>query len=620
MKNRKDKGSKKKNEGFRAFLDKAVRILSYAKPYWKTLILLLVISIGLSAISVVNPYLIKLLIDDILIAKNYSLLVALMLVFVFIFFLKTIVGIFHSYKSQWLAENIVLGVKRKLFSHLERLDLNFFSKKKLGDILVRLDDDVYSIEDFIGILIDDILMNVLTGSFILGICLYLNWKVTLSALCFFPFYVVSQKYFGEKVKKQRHKLIKLSANFLSFLQEAIISIRAIKAFVLEKLELDKYTKKSRRLIKEDLNLTLIEGYSGAVVGLITFTPLLIILWYGGFKVITGALTIGSLMALYTYVGKLFGPVSTLGSLNVAIQSTMVSVNRVFELLDKKPKIKEKADAKVLKGIKGLIKFKDVVFHYNPREPVLQRISFQIKPGEKVGLIGASGSGKSTIANLVCRFYDPVAGRIMLDGTDLKDLKISFLRSNIGIVSQETILFNTTIMENLRLGSLKAKKEDIVRAAKLARIHDFITSLEKGYSTMVGERGVNLSGGQKQRLSIARTILKNPKIIILDEATSSLDSESELQIQEALENVTKDRTTIIIAHRLSTIKNVDKIIVLKDHSIAEIGSFKELMQKKGVFYKFYQAQFQKSGTRLAAGTFNIRKERPALSPPGQEVPK
>ncbi|MCK4669884.1 MAG: ABC transporter ATP-binding protein [Nanoarchaeota archaeon] len=594
---------KRKTKGF---INKTFRIVEYAKPFKKTLILLFVISVGLSAISIVNPYLIKLLIDDVFIAKDYSLLVVLMFVFILIFFLNTIVGIFHSYKSQQLAENIVLGVKRRLFEHIERLDLGFFSRKKLGDILVRLDDDVYGVEDFIGILIDDILMNVLTGGFILGICLFINWKVTLSALCFFPFYVLSQKYFGEKVKKQRKKLLKLSSNFLSFLQESMVSIRAIKVFVLEKLALKKYTKQSKRLIKEDLKLTLIEGYSGSIVGLITFTPLLIILWYGGFKVITGALTIGSLMALYTYIGKLFGPVSSLGSLNIAIQSTMVSVNRVFEFLDTKPKIKEKKNAKILKDMKGHIEFKNVVFNYNPKEPVLQDINFDIKPGEKVGLIGPSGSGKSTIANMLCRFYDPVSGKVTLDGVDVKDLKIDFLRSKIGIVSQETILFNTTIKENLRLGNHRATKDDIIKAAKLANIHDFIMSLEKGYNTMVNERGVNLSSGQKQRLSIARTILKDPKIIILDEATSSLDSQSELKIQEALENVTRGKTTLIIAHRLSTIKNVDKIIVLKDHTLTEIGSFDVLMKKKGIFYRYYQAQFGRSNKRvkdLAQSTSN-----------------
>jgi len=515
----------------------------------------------------------------------------LMLFFIFIIFLKTIVGIFFSYQAEKLEENVVLSVKRQLFAHLEKLDMGFFYNKQLGDILVRLDDDVYGIESFIGILIDDILMNVLTGTFILIICFMINWKVTLSCLAFFPFYIVTQKYFGEKIKKQRKKLVEISAGFLSFMQESFISIKTIKTFVLENLKLKKYTRTSRRLIREDLKLNLLESYSGAIVGLITFTPLLIILWYGGFKVITGALTVGSLMALYSYIGKLFGPISELGSINVAIQSTMVSVDRVFEFLDRKSKIRDKPNAMEVKNVKGKIEFKDVSFYYNKAEPVLEDVTFSAKPGESIGLVGPSGSGKSTVANMIGRFFDPVEGKILLDGKDLKDLKVESLRSNIGIVSQETVLFNASIKENLRLGNLKATDKQIIQAAKLANIHDFIMSLKKGYNTKVGERGVNLSGGQKQRLSIARTILKNPKILILDEATSSLDTESEQKIQDAMDYIMKGRTTFIIAHRLSTIHNVNRIFVLKDHTIAEAGTFDELMAKKGIFHHYYNIQFK-----------------------------
>ena len=590
------------------FLKKAIRIVRYAKPFWKIFLVLFIITIVLSLLEIVNPYLIKILIDDIFIAKNYGLLVTLMLFFVFIFFLKTIVGIFFAYQAEKLEENVVLSVKRQLFAHLEKLDMGFFYNKQLGDILVRLDDDVYGIESFIGILIDDILMNVLTGTFILVICFMINWKVTLSCLAFFPFFVITQKYFGNKIKKQRKKLIEISASFLSFMQESFISIKTIKTFVLENLKLKRYTRTSRRLIREDLKLNLLESYSGAVVGLITFTPLLIILWYGGFKVITGALTVGSLMALYSYIGKLFGPISELGSINVAIQSTMVSVDRVFEFLDKKSKIQEKPNAKELKNVKGRIDFKEVSFYYNKAEPVLEDVTFTAKSGDSIGLVGPSGSGKSTIANMIGRFFDPVKGKILIDGKDLKDVKVESLRKNIGIVSQETVLFNTSIRENLRLGNLKATDKQIIQAAKLANIHDFIMSLKKGYNTKIGERGVNLSGGQKQRLSIARTILKNPKILILDEATSSLDTESEQKIQEAMNYIMKGRTTLIIAHRLSTIHNVKKIIVLKNHTIAEMGTFDDLMAKKGIFYHYYNIQFKDQN--------NYNQEQPVGGQEGQ----
>ena len=519
--------------------------------------MLFILSVILSAFNVINPYLVKILIDDILIAKNYKLLVALMSFFIFVFIIRTVIGIFHAYQAVALEENIVLDVKKDLFQHLEQLDMQFYHKRKIGDILTRLADDVYSIESFLGILIDQILMNVLMGGFILAICLHLNWRVTLASLTFFPILILTQKYYGKRIKKSRKKVIEKSADLLSFMQEIIISIKMIQAFVLEKFNLDQYLKKSRNLIRKELKLTLLSSYAGAAAGFITFVPLIIILWYGGFNVMEGTLTVGSLIALYTYVGRLFGPVSSLGSVNVSIQSTLVSVDRVFEFMDKKPKVYNKKNAIPLRSVKGKIEFRNVNFQYDKDEPVLNNINLSISPGETIGLIGPSGSGKSTLANMIARFYDPVNGQILLDGKNLKDLKIESLRKAIGIVSQQNILFNTSIKENIKFGDENATDEDIIRAAKLANIHDFITTLKEGYDTIVGDRGVRLSGGQQQRISIARAILKNPKIVILDEATSSLDTESEQKIQLALENVTRGRTTVIIAHRLSTIKNVEQ---------------------------------------------------------------
>lgn len=572
-----------------SFYKKAIRIMSFAAPYWGIILWLFFISIFLTGLSLVSPYLVKILIDDILIRKDYTLLYYLMLLFVALFFLKSFVQIYTTYQTTLLAENIIFDVKKKLFRHLENLDLGFFYSKKIGDILIRLDDDVYGIESFIGIVIDSILMNLLTTAFILGICLYLNWQVTVASLTFFPFYVVSQKYFGKIVKKKKQVLVNKASDLLSFLQENITSIQAIKSFVLENVELEKYKRKNTGLIKLNLDLSLLQSYSGTIVGLITFTPLIIILWYGSFKVIEGAISVGALMALYTYIGKLFGPVSELGSINIAVQSTMVSVNRVFNFLDTQPKVVEKRNAMILKEVKGAIDFSHVKFSYIPTEQVLKDVTFSIKPGQSVGLVGPSGAGKTTVANLIARFFDTTNGRITLDGKDIRDIQLASLRKNIGYVSQETILFNATIKDNIRLGKLHATDEEIEQAARLANIHDFIVSLKKKYMMMIGERGVNLSGGQKQRISIARTILKDPKIIILDEATSSLDSESEQKIQEALDYATKGKTTIIIAHRLSTIKNVDKIIFLQGGIVAEEGSFNQLLQKRGLFFQFYRTQ-------------------------------
>lgn len=466
-------------------------------------------------------------------------------------------------------------------------------------MLYRLDEDVYSIDDFINIVVNVILLESLTAIFILAITLRLNWQVTVASLGFFPFYLIAQHYYGEKIKRQKERLVQRSSDLLSFLEENISSIAAIKAFVLEAAKLHEFQKKNRKLIRLDLRMDLLESYSSTVVATITFIPLLLILWFGSVKVMAGVLTIGSLIAIYTYISKLFEPISTLGSVNVGIQSAMVSIDRVFKVVDAKAKIHDKPDARVLQTVKGDVMFKDVAFQYNPDEPLLQQVNFHMGPGDIVGLVGASGSGKTTIGNLLCRFFDPTKGSISLDGADLRDIKLDSLRRNVGVVSQESILFNTTIRNNISFGIKNVSEADIIRAAKLANIHDFITGLEKGYDTMVGDRGVRLSGGEKQRISIARVLLRNPPILILDEPTSALDSVSETKVKKAIEYATKGRTTLVIAHRLSTIRNADKIIVLKEGRIKEQGTFMQLMHKRGAFYHYYQAQHGLASSRASS---------------------
>ena len=581
---------------FKRFLAKSWRIMRYAKPYSHMVILLFVITGLLSILSLAGPYLIKILLDDILPYKSLGLLLQLMSIFILIFVIKTLVGIWHSYQTTKLVENMVLDVKTELFQHIEDLDLGFYHSKSVGDILYRLDEDVYSIDSFIDLIIDTVLLNVLTAIFILIITFNLNWKVTLMSLGFFPFYVIAQKYFGEKLRKQKERVIIKLTDMLSFLEENITGITAIKSFALETKKLGEYTDKSKKIIRMNLRMDLMESFSEAVVGIITFIPLIIILWYGSIQVIAGVLTIGSLIAIYTYIGKLFEPIASLGSINVALQTTLVSVNRVFQFMDTKTKIKEKPNAVELKTPAGHIEFKKVSFTYAHGEPVLENVSFEIKPGQMVGLVGPSGSGKTTIGNLLFRFFDPASGAVTIDGIDLRDLKIKSIRDAIGIVSQESVLFNTTMKENIKFGNPNASNADVVRAAKLAHLHDFITRQKKGYESKVGARGVKLSGGEKQRISIARVFLKNPKILILDEATSSLDSESEYLIQQALQRVTEGRTTLVIAHRLSTIRNANAILVLKDQKIREQGSFAQLMKKKGLFYYFYKTQFAKAAVK------------------------
>jgi ABC-type multidrug transport system fused ATPase/permease subunit len=365
----------------------------------------------------------------------------------------------------------------------------------------------------------------------------------------------------------------------------------IKLFTQEEDELSREKFKAKEVMGMNLDLALTSGVASALSGLFIGGCLIFILWYGSYQVIIGALSIGSLVAIYTYIARLFGPVGALTGLNVALQTTMVSAERVFEFLDVKPHVEDKTGARPIDKVEGEIDFQNVCFGYDDCEaPILEKINFSIKPGESIGLVGPSGTGKTTLVQLITRFYDPTSGRVLLDGIDLQDIKLRSLRRHIGMVTQDIVLFNASIRENIVYGKPNASGIEIVQAAKIAGIHEYIISLDKGYKTELGERGLRLSQGQRQRIALARVVLKNPKIFLLDEATASLDSESEMQIQKAITQVMKGRTSIVIAHRLATIQSVDRIFVLEGKELVEEGTFEDLMDKKGRFHEIYMAQF------------------------------
>ncbi|MFO7872191.1 MAG: ABC transporter ATP-binding protein [Candidatus Undinarchaeales archaeon] len=561
--------------------------MSYSKAHKWNFVVLFILTILISGIALVNPYLVKILIDDVLLSQNFDLFFLILLVFLGMFVVGSLINIALNYVSTKLTANLVLDVKKDLFEHLENLHLGFYHSKKVGDILSRLNDDVYGVEAFLKTVINEVLLDLLMGGFILAMCLKLNAKVTGVALLFAPFYIIVQKYFGKQVRKKRKKIRKKSADIMSFLQEDISEIKAIQSFAREKLELDKFKKKTKKLIGLDIEMSLLRGYSSMWVSFISFVPLFIILLYGGFNVMIGAMTIGTLMAIYTYIQKLFGPIGDLGNINIALQSSLVSVDRVFEFMDISPKIKDSPNAKTINSLNGKIDFKKVSFSYDGKK-IIRNISFNIKPGEKIGIVGESGSGKSTIASLIPRFSDPDFGAVKLDGNNVKKIKINSLRNLIGAVGEDSGLFATTIKENIRFGKKDATQKEVERAAKLADAHDFIKKLPNGYDTIVGEKGATLSTGQKQRISLARTIVRNPDILILDEATSALDTKSTKRILKSLEDFAHDTTTIIISHNIPLLKKADRIFVLKDGKIAEKGTYSTLIKKKGIFYKMQKA--------------------------------
>jgi subfamily B ATP-binding cassette protein MsbA len=563
-----------------------------ALPYWKLgilIILLMLISTGLSLIS---PLLVKFLIDNVLIDKNYELLNWLAVVFVISYLLGAVLQAATSYSYNFLAQRLLLDIRQMLYEHIEHLSPSFFSKHKTGDIIQRLYSDTTQIQSLISTRLINILMNVISAVGIILILLLLDATLTFFTLLVFPLFALTSIYFGKKIRVRERRVREKSGEMLSFFQETIGLMPVVQSFVREKTEAIRHLKKSRELIGLSLAGTLLFSASGAITGLLVTLATTFVYWYGGRSVFAGTLTLGGLIAYSTYVGKLFGPISALVGQNQGIQAALVSIDRVFEFLDVKPEVKSAKDAVELKRVRGQIIFDEVNFSYDGRSPILKDINLRIEPGESVALVGGSGSGKSTIASLLLRFYDPKKGSVRIDGRDLRNINLASLRSHTGVVSQDVTLFNTTILENIRYGRHGASDDEVIAAAYLANIGQFIEEfLPDKFDTVVGERGARLSGGQKQRINVARVILKNPAILILDEATSALDSESERSVQAVLDYLMQGRTTLIIAHRFSTIKNVDRIVVLDSGQIVEVGTHEQLYESGGLYRQLYDTQFK-----------------------------
>lgn len=573
-----------------AALAKTAKIMSFARPVWYLYALTAVLSLIIQLVGLIQPWLMKIFLDDVLINKRFDLFFIVLGAFLLIHVLSQGMGILSSLLHTKLSQKQQLHIKATIYKHLQKLHLDFFYKKKTGDLMTRIDYDAYSIQSFINTIIQTLFVRLISFIVIIYISLTLNVKVTLLALSVFPFYILSERFWVKRLRKNAQKLRKKSADLFSFLQESLSAIKATKIFTREERMNEEYKRKMKAY--NDLGYTNVvdTDKAGFINGLIIYLPTFVVLLVGGYQVLLGFLTIGGLIALQQYIGRLFGPILSFANLNRSIQLEMVGINRVFEILGTKREITDKPGAKDLKRLKGKIEFKNVKFRYQKDKAILENISGTIEPGKHIGLVGLSGAGKSTLMNLLFRFYEPQNGDILLDDNNIEDIKIKSLRSKIGFVSQESIIFHKSIKDNIIIGKHGAKMEEIIAAAKAAGIHDFIDKLPGKYKTIVGERGDMLSGGQKQRISIARVVLENPDIIILDESTSYLDSETEERVKRALDYITKNKTTIVIAHRLATLKKVDEIWVLEDGRIAEKGVFDELIQRKGTFFQFYSRQF------------------------------
>lgn len=573
------------------------RYLQFVKPYTMLIILTILIGILKFGIPLLIPLLIKYVIDDVIqngamsIAEKKTALMNALLLFGFIFVvIRPPVEYYRQYLAQWTSNKILYDIRKKLYKHLQALSVRFYSNNKVGEIISRVINDVESTKDFIVTGLMNVWLDLVTILIALAIMFTMSVKLTLISLIVFPFYMFSIYYFFGNLRKLTRLRSQSLAEVQGFLHERVQGMTVIKTFAIEEEENERFNKRNLNFLKKATDHTKWNAKSFAVINTITDIGPLLVVGFGALLVIDNTLTVGSLAAFIAYLDRLYGPLRRLVSSSTTLTQSLASMDRMFHLFDEPYDVKDEPHAKDYQIQHGDIAFKQVSFKYNKEDSeVLHNINLDIKSGETVAFVGMSGGGKSTMISLIPRFYDVTSGEIMIDNIALKDYRIESLRSQIGMVMQDNILFSESIRENILLGKPDATEEEMIYAAKLANAHEFIMSLPDGYDTEVGERGVKLSGGQKQRVAISRVFLKNPPILILDEATSALDLESEAVIQEALETLSKDRTTVIVAHRLSTITHADKIVVIQNGEIAEIGTHQQLMNNKSHYYNLYSIQ-------------------------------
>lgn len=491
------------------------------------------------------------------------------------------------------ALSVALDLRKQVYAHLQRLSLNYFETSQTGDLAYRLTEDIDRIGEVVNKVFHQFIPCVLQLIVVLGYMVYLNWQLTLATLVLAPLMALLIGWFGERMRQLSHRSQARVSDLSAFLIEVFSGIRLVQAFAAEDHTLNRFTQEAERNRRAKYGAEQLKAVQAPVVGFLEVLCLLLLFLLGGWQVSQGNLTGTQLISYGTAVALLIDPIALVSSNYNEFKQGEASVDRIFELLALQPTVIEKPDAITLPTVTGKVEYCRVNFAYQPDQPVLRNLNLLALPGERVALVGASGAGKSTLANLLPRFYDPQSGQILIDGIDIRDVSLSSLRRQIGIVPQETILFSGSIAQNIAFGQAKFDLEAVHAAAEIANAHQFIIQFPEGYRTWVGERGVNLSGGQRQRIAIARAVLLNPRILILDEATSALDSESEALVQEALERLMQNRTVFIIAHRLATVRRADRILVLEQGQIVESGTHTELLEQSGRYARFYAQQFMEA---------------------------
>jgi subfamily B ATP-binding cassette protein MsbA len=575
-----------------------LRLLKYLKPYWKA-------CFGAAAcmllMSLCNILLIPLVakLSDSIGQQDFILLNLVVGAAMLLYFFRGAAIYGQIYLMSFSARRVVTDLRIQLYSHLQDLSLDFFAKWRTGDVISRVIDDIRIIQNALISSVTELFPSLVTLIGVFGYLLYLNWKLTLLTTAISPVLAFTITKLGFQMRSITTLAQAKIADISSLLQERLMGVRIVKSFAMERHEIKKFTEESEQSFQLAMKQSQIVATQVPLLGFIQALAVAAIIWYGGFEVVSGHLSSSNLIAFFTGIALLADPLAKISSINAIIQEALAAAQRVFEVVDIHPTVKEKPNALKLENLQGQVQFKDVSFKYESDDRlILKQLNFNVSPGEIIALVGPSGAGKTTLVNLIPRFYDITHGQILIDGVNLCDLQLYTLRSQTGIVPQETILFSGTIKDNIAYGKVNASLEEIIAAARAANAHQFIEQQKNGYDTLVGERGVKLSGGQRQRLAIARALLKNPKILIFDEATSSLDTESERLVQTAMDHLMQGRTTFVIAHRLSTVQHAHRILVLDEGKIVEEGNHETLLSRGGLYKKLYDMQFKDTQKNVA----------------------